>query len=144
MTKKRRNDTSSFLTERQIFVLRMRSKDLSQQEVSEILGTTRSNVSILEKRAHQNVERAKNTLRQWTMIQAPVSVTVPEGTDVFEVPGRVFQEADRKGVRLSLNSLDLIVRLRSEAPQVLKKRVVLRDLEIFVTENGEVLVQDAP
>ncbi len=144
MTKKRRNDTSSFLTERQIFVLRMRSKDLSQQEVSEILGTTRSNVSILEKRALQNVERAKNTLRQWTMIQAPVSVTVPEGTDVFEVPGRVFQEADRKGVRLSLNSLDLIVRLRSEAPQVLKKRVVIRDLEIFVTENGEVLVQDAP
>jgi len=120
----------------------MRSKDLSQQEVSEILGTTRSNVSILEKRALQNVERAKNTLRQWAMIQAPVSVMVPEGTDVFEVPGRVFQEADRKGVRLSLNSLDLIVRLRNEAPQVLKKRVVLRDLEIFVTENGEVLVQD--
>jgi len=100
-------------------------------------------VSILEKRALQNVERAKNTLRQWTMIQASVSVMVPKGTDVFEVPGRVFQEADRKGVRLSLNSLDLIVRLRSEAPQVLKKRVVLRDLEIFVTDNGEVLVQDA-
>ena len=37
----------SFLTERQIEVLQMRLAGRSQQEVAEILGTTRSNISIL-------------------------------------------------------------------------------------------------
>lgn len=34
---------------RQVAVLKLRRQGLSQQEVAEILGTTRSNVSILEK-----------------------------------------------------------------------------------------------
>ncbi|MRR13941.1 transcriptional regulator, partial [archaeon] len=40
---------SSFLTERQSRVLQMRLCGLSQQEAADRLGTTRSNISILEK-----------------------------------------------------------------------------------------------
>ena len=57
----------SFLTPRQIKVLQMRLAGLSQQEVADCLGTTRSNISILEKRAHQNIARARRTLEQWMM-----------------------------------------------------------------------------
>lgn len=136
-------EAPSLLTERQRAVLKYRRNGLSQNEIANILGTTRSNVSILEKRALQNVDRAKATLKEWMMIQAPISVMVEAGTDVFEIPHLIFQEADRAGIRSNLNSVDVVVQLKSKIPQNLKKRMVLCDLKIYVTEEGELLVQDA-
>jgi len=136
------SEGQSLLTPRQLNVLKLRQAGLSQQEVAKILGTSRSNVSILEKRALQNVERARATLKQWRMIKAPISIKVPKGTDVFEVPGLIFKEADRQGVKLDSSSVDVIVRLRAEAPQALDKRIISKDLEVYVSEEGEVLVQE--
>jgi len=131
------------LTRRQVAVLKLRRQGLSQQEVAEILGTTRSNVSILEKRALQNVFRARATLREWTMIHAPISLPVPAGTDLFDLPGLVFQEADRAGIKLEIGSVDIVVQIREKAPEALRKRVVVRDLVVAVTEDGLVLVSEA-
>ncbi len=136
--------SEGLLTDRQAAVLKLRRKGLSQQEVAELLGSTRSNVSILEKRALQNVARARATLREWTMIQASISIKVPAGTDLFEVPALVFQEADRAGIKLGLSSVDIVVQIKARAPEALKKRVVIRELEVAVTEDGLVLVQEAP
>ncbi len=136
-------EPESLLTSRQAEVLKLRRRGLSQQEVAEVLGTTRSNVSILEKRAIANVNRARATLREWTMIQAPVSVAVPAGTDLFEVPALVFDQADRSGIKLDAGSVDIVVQIRSKAPTALKKRVILRDLQVAVTDDGIVLVREA-
>jgi Tfx family DNA-binding protein len=133
----------SLLTNRQVSVLRLRRKGMSQQEVAEHLGTTRSNVSILEKRALQNVARARATLKEWTMVQAPVSLTVPAGTDVFDVPYLVFSEADKAGIKLGIGSVDIVVQIKNKTPEALKKRVIRRDLEVAVTEDGLFLVQEA-
>lgn len=132
----------SLLTSRQVSVLRLRRKGMSQQEVADLLGTTRSNVSILEKRALQNVVRARATLKEWTMIQAPISLTVPAGTDVFDVPALVFSEADEAGIKLGIGSVDIVVQIKNKAPAALKKRMILQDLEVAVTEDGLVLVQE--
>jgi len=138
-----RGTNPSLLTDRQMAVLRLRRKGMSQQDVADLLGTTRSNVSILEKRALQNVSRARATLKEWTMIQAPVSLTVPAGTDVFDVPALVFSEADEAGIKLGISSVDIVVQIKNKAPAALKKRMILRDLEVAVTEDGLVLVQEA-
>ena len=135
-------DDASFLTERQIEVVKLRHKGRSQQEVADIMGTTRSNISILEKRAHQNIARAQNTLRQWMTIQAPISLKVTAGTVVFDIPARVFQAADRMSIQLPATSLDIIVQLRREAPELFKKRSLLQNIEIYVTEDGELIVQE--
>ena len=132
----------SLLTNRQVSVLRLRRKGMSQQEVADLLGTTRSNVSILEKRALQNVVKARATLKEWTMIQAPVSLKVPAGTDVFDVPALVFSEADEAGIKLGISSVDIVVQIKNKTPAALKKRMILRDLEVAVTEDGLVLVQE--
>ena len=132
---------NSFLTERQIEVLQMRLAGRSQQEVAGILGTTRSNISILEKRAHQNIARAERTLQQWMMLRAPISLLAGAGTDVFELPKMIFAAADEKLMRLPITSLDIVVQLRRIAPRLFKKRALERDARIFVTEEGEVLVE---
>ena len=131
----------SFLTERQLKVLQMRLSGRSQQEVADSFGTTRSNISILEKRAHQNIARAERTLQQWMMLRAPISLHVQAGTDVFELPKMIFAAADEKHMRLPITSLDIVVQLRRIAPRLFKKRALERDARIFVTEEGEVLVE---
>ncbi|MCX6673421.1 MAG: Tfx family DNA-binding protein [Methanothrix sp.] len=131
----------TFLTERQIEVLQMRLAGRSQQEVADSLGTTRSNISILEKRAHQNIARAKRTLQQWMMLRAPISLQARAGTDVFEMPKMIFAAADEKQMRLPITSLDIVVQLRRKAPRLFKKRSLEKDVRIFVTEEGEVLVE---
>ncbi|KUK45092.1 MAG: Uncharacterized protein XD72_0496 [Methanothrix harundinacea] len=133
----------SLLTNRQASVLRLRRKGMSQQEVAEQLGTTRSNVSILEKRALQNVAKARATLKEWTMIQAPVSLTIPAGTDVFDVPYLIFSEANKARIKLDIGSVDIVVQIKNKTPEALKKRVIRRDLEVAVTEDGLFLVQEA-
>ncbi len=133
----------SLLTERQLKVLQLRRQGHSQTEIADILGTTRSNISILEKRAHQNIQRAERTLQQWMMIQAPISLKVPAGTDVFSIPEMIFKAADQKGMQLPATSLDIIEQLRRGAPKLFKKRAILKDIEIYVTSDGELLMSES-
>jgi Tfx family DNA-binding protein len=130
----------SLFTERQLQVLQLRLRGLSQQEVADMLGTTRSNISILEKRAHQNILRAEQTLKQWMMIRAPISLKANAGTDVFDLPKMIFEAADKRSLRLPVTSLDIIVQLRRKAPGIFKRRALEKDAEIFVTEEGEILL----
>jgi len=122
-------------------VLKLRMQGLSQADVAEMLGTTRSNISILEKRAHQNIARAERTLQQWMMIRAPISLKAKAGLDVFDLPAKIFEAADKRSIRLPVTSMDIIVQLSRKAPRIFKKRVLERDAEIFVTEDGEILVE---
>ncbi len=138
---KNEESTDSFLTDRQREVLRLRQQGCSQQDVAEKLGTTRSNISILEKRAHQNIARAERTLQQWMMIRAPITCRAKAGTDVFDLPKMIFAAADEKGMRLPVTSLDIVVQLRRRAPRLFKKRALEQDAEIYVTEEGDVLVE---
>lgn len=131
----------SFLTARQLEVLQMRQHGCSQQDIAERLGTTRSNISILEKRAHQNIARAERTMLQWMMIRAPITCRAKAGTDVFELPRMIFAAADEKGMRLPVTSLDIVVQLQRRAPRLFKKRALEENATIFVTEEGEVLVE---
>ena len=131
----------SFLTARQLEVLQLRQQGSSQQDVADRLGTTRSNISILEKRAHQNIARAERTLLQWMMIRAPITCRAKAGTDVFDLPRMIFAAADEKGMRLPVTSLDIVVQLRRRAPKLFKKRSLEQDAEIYVTEEGEVMVE---
>jgi len=133
---------SCLLTERQIEVLRLRFQGMSQQEVAENLGTTRSNVSILEKRAYQNISRARRTLERWKEIQAPISLRIPAGTDIFEVPSMIFKAADEKAIQLPVNSLEVIDQLRTKSPKLFKKRALLEDVQVYVTGSGELMAED--
>jgi len=120
----------------------MRNQGLSQQAVADLLGTTRSNVSILEKRAHQNIARAKRTVQQWMMIRAPIYLFAMRGTDIFEIPRMIFAAADEKGIRLPVTSMDILIRLGRKAPRLFHKRALEKDARIYVTLQGEVMIEE--
>jgi Tfx family DNA-binding protein len=128
----------SFLTKRQIMVLRLRQSGLTQEEIARRIKTTRANVSLIEKRARENIDRSRETLKEWESVVSPVRVVVKKGTDVIKIPEMVFGEADKQGIHVKSNSLDLITRIKKEKGNIISNRTLDEDMEIDITDSGEV------
>jgi len=119
-------------------VLRLRQSGLTQEEIARRIKTTRANVSLIEKRARENIDRSRETLKEWESIVSPVRVAIKKGTDVIKIPELVFAEADKQGIHVKSNSLDLITRIKKEKGNVISNRTLDEDMEIDIADSGEV------
>ena len=128
----------SFLTKRQKWVLELRLKGYTQEKIADILKTSRANVSILEKRAYQNIKKAQNTLKEWDQLQAIVSIQIDENTDIMDIPGIIFDEADKAGIKVTENSLDVVTMIHKSIPNVIQHRRIERQITAFINREGEV------
>lgn len=128
----------SFLTDIQIKILELRKKGYTQDEIAKIMGTSRANISMIEKRARENVEKAKNTLRIYYNIMAPLKVEIIEGTDVLEIPKMVFMKSDERNIHINYNSLELIEFIIKNAKKYIENRIVKEPFIINILENGEI------
>ncbi|WP_175060198.1 Tfx family DNA-binding protein [Thermococcus sp. 2319x1] len=130
----------TFLTEQQIRILRLRAKGLKQSEIAEILGTSRANISILEKRALEKIEKARNTLLLWEHINSKVAVEVKKGEDIFRVPDRLFEKADEVGIKVPYTTAEIIAFLVDNAP--IEDRIAKRDFVLFLDTQNRLKVSE--
>jgi len=130
----------SFLTEQQIKILRLRAKGLKQSEIAELLGTSRANISILERRALEKIEKARNTLLIWEQINSKVSVDVRAGDDIFTVPERLFRKADELGVKVPYSTAEIIAFLVEHAP--IHDRIAKRDFTLFLDAKDRLRISE--
>ncbi len=128
------------LTERQIEVLRLRAQGLSVTEIARRLGTTPASVSATERKARENIRRAENTLRLVRMLEAPLRVLVPPGTDLNDAVREVYRRADRAGIWVAHSFPSLAALIQRGAGDRIRGRRVLAEIEVVVTRDGEVLV----
>lgn len=131
----------SFLTEQQFKVLKLRRKGLTQKEISHILGTTRVNVSTIEKRAKDNIEKSKNTLRKWNKLISPLRIDILEGVDVLDIPKKIFNAINEKDIKLKYNTIELISIIEREKKSCVHGRLVSKNFIIYVTEQGDILLE---
>lgn len=130
----------SFLTEQQIKVLRLRAKGLKQSEIAEILGTSRANVSILERRAMEKIEKAKNTLLLWEQINSKISVEIRSGEDIFTVPEKLFKKADELGIKVPYSTAEIIAFLVEHAP--VHDRLAKRNFTLFLDSKDRLRISE--
>jgi len=128
----------SFLTKRQLTVLRLRQAGLTQEEIARRIKTTRANISLIEKRARENIERSRETIREWNSVISPVRVPIRKGTDVMKIPDLVFSEADRASIHVKLDSIGLITLVKKEKGNAIKNRMVDEDFEVDIANSGDV------
>ena len=132
--------SKSFLTEQQIKILRLRAKGMKQSEIAELLGTSRANISILERRAMEKIEKAKNTLLLWKQISSRISLPVRRGEDIFDVPERLFKKADVYGVKVPYSTAEIIAFLVEHAP--VEDRLARRDFTLFMDTKGRLRISE--
>jgi Tfx family DNA-binding protein len=130
----------SFLTEQQIRVLQLRAKGLKQSEIAEILGTSRANISILERRALEKIEKARNTLLLWEQINSKISIEVKKGEDIFQVPEKLFKKADELGVKVPYSTAEIVAFLVEHAP--IHDRLAKRDFTLFLDREDRLRVSE--
>ena len=119
-------------------VLRLRQSGMTQDEIAKKIKTTRANISLIEKRARENIDRSKETLREWNSIISPIRLIIKSGTDVMKVPEQVFEAADKSSIHVKENALDLLTRIKKEKGNMIVNRSLTGDLEIDIAESGEV------
>ena len=130
----------TFLTEQQIKILRLRAKGLKQSEIAELLGTSRANISILERRALDKIEKARNTLLLWEQINSKISVEVMAGEDIFTVPDRLFKKADELGIKVPYSTAEIIAFLVEHAP--VEDRLAKRDFTLFLDAKDRLRISE--
>jgi Tfx family DNA-binding protein len=130
----------SFLTEQQIRILRLRAKGLKQSEIAEMLGTSRANISILERRALDKIEKARNTILIWEQINSKISVDVRKGEDIFNAPERLFRKADELNVKVPYSTAEVIAFLVEHAP--ISDRIAKRDFTLFLDAKDRLRISE--
>jgi Tfx family DNA-binding protein len=132
---------TSVLTRRQAEVLALRERDFTQAEIAEHLGTSRANVAGIEASARENVKNARATVELVDALRAPVQLTIEPGTDVYEIPDRIYQAADAADLKVSLSAVDVIERLTESARAALDRRELAAPVRVTVSAGGEIRIR---
>ena len=132
----------SVLTRRQAEVLALREQGVAQADIAESLGTSRANVSSVEASARDNVAKARETVAFAEALSAPVQLTVETGTDLYDVPNRVYSACDEAGVKVNRTAPELMKLVGDAAGDAVHGREVRRDITVSVTSEGSVRVRE--
>lgn len=135
------DERESVLTRRQAQVLALRQRDIAQADIADYLGTSRANVSNIEASARENVRKARETVAFAEALRAPVQVEVDGGTDLYDVPARVYDACDEAGVKVNHSAPDLMKLVGDAAGDAVTGREVRRPLLVSVTNDGDVQVR---
>ena len=125
------------LTGRQREVLRYRKQGLTQQQIADIINTSKANVCTIEKAAYENIEKAKETLEFIYTLDATHLCTIKAGTDLFDAAGEIFSEAEKLKIKVRYDSLDLIHRLKEANPEKFRGRFVREDVDVYINKDGD-------
>ncbi|MFB6127193.1 MAG: Tfx family DNA-binding protein [Halolamina sp.] len=131
----------SALTRRQAEVLALRERGARQQDIADLLGTSRANVSSVEASARDNVAKARETIAFAEALSAPVRVTVEPDTDLYDVPKQVYDACDEAGVKVNYTAPELMKVVSDAAGDAVQGRKVRAALLVGVSHDGTVQVR---
>ncbi|WP_455279077.1 Tfx family DNA-binding protein [[Eubacterium] cellulosolvens] len=131
----------NLLTDRQVQVLKLRSRGLTQEGVAKQLKTTRENVSILESRARRNIKRAKSTIEMLEDLGMAIRITIKPETSVLEISKIILKKADDANVRIQLDCIDLLEKIKMKAKNKIKAKKVVNPISVILLPYGDLLVE---
>jgi Tfx family DNA-binding protein len=129
------------LTELQYRVLELRlRRGLSQAEAARVLGTSRENVAIAEKRALRNIELAERTISAYRYLLRVAEVVVEPGTHLVDIPSMVVKAGDTANVKVAANFTRIYDEVRFKARDCIEGRRIVRPTRIAVLRDGSIEV----
>jgi hypothetical protein len=142
MTRQRSTKRASGLvTERQIEVLKLRAQGYTQKRVAQQIGTSRENVVLLESRAKMNIERARATLDNLKHQGLTVSVEIPKGTHLVDIPRMILNRANRAKIKLGANFTRIYEDMRFKARNHVSGTRVSRPIVVTVFPDGDYSIE---
>lgn len=131
----------TFLTHRQAEVFVLREYGFKQAEIADYIDTTRENVSGIEARARENIDKARETIEFSELVSAPVRLEIPADTDLYDLPDMVFDACDTAGIKVGQNAPELMKSISDAAGSAVEGRQVRTELVVNVTSDGTVRIK---
>jgi Tfx family DNA-binding protein len=125
------------LTDRQKEVLRFRKQGLTQQQIADIIQTSKANVCTIEKSAMENIRRARETLDFLYTLDATHLCTIEAGTDLLDVAPYIYRESEKLGIKVKYDTISLINKVREAAPERFRARHVKEAIEVYINDEGD-------
>jgi HTH-type transcriptional regulator, fmd operon transcriptional regulator len=97
-----------FLTKKQSRILFLRARGFTQTEIGREMKLSRASVSMIEYRARRQILKARQTLQYFDAVQRQYEVKVLPGTRLQQIPMVVLQEADKNGIHLRSNMVEIL------------------------------------
>ena len=132
---------TGFLTEKQIQVLRLRSEGLTQAEVAKQFGTTRVNVSIVERRARDNIRRARETLLALKTFKIAVSVVIEPGTHMVDIPRILLNRADEANIKVTSDFLKILKDIKAQAKKKVRGVRAIKPIPVRIMQDGHLVIE---
>lgn len=129
------------LTERQLEVLRLRLEGFTQQEVAELLKTSRENVAMLERRARGNLRRALETIEAILELTSTAAVELREGICLEDAASAILGVADESGVKLRRTFSEIVEELKRASAS--RGESLEAGLTVYITRDGDLEVLSA-
>lgn len=130
----------SLLTDRQKEVLRYRKQGLTQQQIADIIHTSKANICTIEKAAMENIKKARETLDFLYTLDTTHLCTINKGMDCFDAVKKIFAEAEKLGIKVQYDTISLINKMREANPEKFRGRYIKEDLEIYINEDGDIFL----
>ena len=125
------------LTDRQKEVLRYRKAGLTQQQIADIINTSKANVCTIEKSAMENITRARETIEFFHSLDSKHLCTVGRGQDLLESVQQIFDEAEKIGIKVKYDTVQLMNRIRDDVPEKNRSRFVRNPIEVYIKDDGD-------
>ncbi len=126
----------TLLTDRQMEVLRYRKEGLTQQAIADKLGTSKANICTIEKSAHENIRRAKETLEFFYTLDSKELCVLESGADLMMSPQQIYAAASEVNIKIKYDTLALINRISESVPEKIRGRLVKEKITVYATDEG--------
>jgi Tfx family DNA-binding protein len=139
--KRIRGKRMGLLTEVQLSILSLRFDGLTQEDIAKKLGTSRQNISLIERRARSNIQKAEQTLRAYRRLETAATVELKPDTHLVDVPRMLVDAADNVGVKIRVDFALVYKELRYEAGSSIRGTRVIKPIFLHILRDGKIDVE---
>ena len=136
-----KDQNNSFLTERQREIMRMRRNNMKKSEIAKILNITRQDVTILEKRAMINIEKAFNTIQMAYEEGLSVRVAIGKDTQILDAIKEILAAGDRKNIKIRSSIPEIFTLLKICHGTNIKNGIIQEGTEVSILPDGKLTLR---
>ncbi|MEM4738568.1 MAG: Tfx family DNA-binding protein [Acidilobaceae archaeon] len=125
-----------FLTIKQLEVLKLRAQGYTQNNIADIMKTTRENIAVIERRAKSNLIRAIETIVSYIESVSLAKVEIKKGENTYIAVKRILREANNAKVKLKEHMpeiMDILKRIGGEEDGKLNTNII-----VYIQKDGSI------
>jgi Tfx family DNA-binding protein len=128
------------LTDIQVDILSKRSKGMNQEAIAKRLGTSKQNISTIERRARRNLRLAIETVEFYDQLMAAGSLVLEPGTFKIDIPRLVVNAADKAGVKVNADFTRIYNEIKFKASDCVDGKVVVSPITVLIMTDGDIRI----